>query len=518
MLVETFFNPLSLILSAAGLILGIGVASLYLLSRHRHARALIKAEALTEIAQLGERVRGMELHTRSLQESKEKLQTDFHLLERCHQQEMAKRIAAEERNSRIVDLEAILKEKEAQILHLQTMHVEISSQLVEIETRMRSEKQAVDEKLLLMKETETKWTDLFKGLSADALRSNNQSFLELAKSTLEKFQEAARGDLDKRQHSIKELVKPVRESLDKFDTRINELEKSRVGAYESLVQQVKHMTDTHHKLCKETGNLVKALRSPISRGRWGEIQLRRVVEMAGMLGHCDFFEQSSQSTEEGRLRPDMIVRLPSKKNIIIDAKAPLIAYLEAIETPEEEKRAALLKDHARHVRAHIGSLGKKSYWDQFDSTPEFVVLFLPGEIFFSAALEQDPSLIEAGVEQNIVLATPTTLIALLRAVAYGWSNEIVSQNAKKVSEMGKELYKRLSLLADHWKKMGKSLNNTIDAYNQAVGSLETRVLVSARQFQTQGAGEIVELDPIDKTPRVLQAPELIADESEVSIK
>jgi DNA recombination protein RmuC len=348
----------------------------------------------------------------------------------------------------------------------------------------------------------------FKALSADALARNNQAFLELARATLAQTQEAARGDLEMRQQAIVELVAPVRSSLDKVDSQIQELEKARAGAYAALHEQVRSLVETQSQLRLETGKLVTALRTPGVRGRWGEIQLRRVVEMAGMLDHCDFVTQAAVDSEEGRLRPDLLVRLPAGKIIVVDAKTPLDGYLQAIEAPDEQTRKARLADHARQVRAHLVALGRKSYWEQFDHAPEFAVLFLPGECFFSAALESDPSLIEFGVAQNIILATPTTLIALLRAVAYGWRQENLAQNAAEISALGKDLFKRLSDMGDHWNKMGKALERAVEAYNAAVGSLEARVMVTARKFadlKTAPLGvEIAELEPVEKSVRAVQ--------------
>ncbi len=348
----------------------------------------------------------------------------------------------------------------------------------------------------------------FKALSADALARNNQAFLDLAKTSLAQTQEAAHGDLALRQQAISEMVTPVRASLDKVEAKIQELETARTGAYAALQEQVRSLIETQGQLRAETGKLVTALRTPGVRGHWGEIQLRRVVEMAGMLDHCDFVTQATVSSEEGRLRPDLLVKLPAGKTVVVDAKTPLEAYLQGIDAPDDAARRERLAAHARQVRQHMTALGRKSYWEQFDRAPEFAVLFLPGECFFSAALESDPSLIEFGVDQNIILATPTTLIALLRAVAYGWRQEKLAENAAEISALGKELFKRLSDMGEHWSKVGKNLERAVDAYNSAVGSLETRVMVSARKFaelKTAPLGvEIAPLEPVEKSVRAVQ--------------
>lgn len=383
------------------------------------------------------------------------------------------------------------------------------------EARLAAEQQAARQNLQLLEEARAKLSDAFKALSADALKSNNQAFLELARTTLEKFQQNASGDLQARQKAIEQLTLPIRERLEKFDGKLDELERARHGAYRALTQQVDDLLKVHlPQLQRDTAGLVKALRQPQARGRWGEVQLRRVVEMAGMLEHCDFDEQVSQTRDDGsRLRPDVIVYLPGGRQVVVDAKAPVDAYLEAVEAQDESARAQALTRHARQVRDHIAALGKKAYFDQFDPTPEFVILFVPGEAFFSAALAQDPSLIEYGAETRVIPASPTTLIALLKAVAYGWRQEALAKNAQEVADLGKQLYDRIGTLAAHWVRLGERLDKAIESYNSATATLESRVLVSARRFSDLRAvaadSQIGAAEPIERQPRKLQAAELL---------
>ena len=459
----------------AGLLLGVLVA--WLIGKARRAQALAEAQTQgrAEMAALKER---LQLREQELAESRQR------------------QIAWDAKETA---LESELSEMKARNRELQA--------------RMDEEQKSAAEKIAQLQSLEERLNREFQALSAKALRENNEAFLNLAQTKLETFQSEARGDLEQRQKAVENLVAPINETLTRYDQQIQSMERSRSQAYGSLSQQVESLLVSQQKLESETSKLVKALRTPQVRGRWGEFQLRKVVELAGMSAHCDFVEQETMSSEAGRLRPDLIVKLPGGKNIVVDSKASLQAYLDALETDHEDRRKSLLQDHARQIRNHLQSLSSKAYWSHLKDTPEFVILFIPGETFLSAAAERDADLLEDGVKQRVIFATPLTLIALLRAVAYGWTQERLADNARKISDLGKELYDRVATLTQHFRILGQSLGKSVKAYNDAVGSLEGRVLTSARKFKELGAtpqNEILELEPVDQATREIQAPELLA--------
>jgi DNA recombination protein RmuC len=422
------------------------------------------------------------------------------------------RTAAEATARQLEGLKDEVASRDAELAALRAETRRLGEARQALDTELTAQGRALAEQHQLLESAQARLTDVFRALAAESLQANNQQFIDLARSQFETLQQAARGDLEKRQLSIQQLVEPVRESLDKVQNRIAEIEKDRVGAYGHLLAQVEALATGQQALTRETGNLVGALRRPSVRGRWGELQLKRVVELAGMVDHVDFLEQEHVAGEGGDLRPDLVVKLPGGKSLVIDAKVPLEAYLESLELGDEKARNLKLADHARQIRDHIARLSQKQYWDQFDNTPDFVVLFIPGEVFYSAALEADPGLIEAGFQKKVILATPTTLIALLRTVVYAWRQEALADNARRIADLGKDLYERIQVMGGHFAAMGGGLKRALGAYNDAVGSLESRVLPAARRFRDLNVGseakEIEVLAPLDTVPRELQAEEL----------
>ncbi len=381
-----------------------------------------------------------------------------------------------------------------------------------LQSKLERDRAVHAERLKAYEDAERTFRETFQALSADALQTNNQAFLALAETRLREARTEAAADIDTRKKAIEDLLSPMAKTLEQVDHGLRDAERRRIEGGAVLLQKIAALDHAGQGLRDETRRLTDALKKPGVRGRWGELQLKRVVELAGMVEHCDFDEQHTVLDEDRRMRPDVIVRLPGGKHVVIDAKVPLDAYLRALEAPDETARRSLLADHARQVRMHLTQLAAKDYSTYIQPSPDFVIMFLPGEMFFSAALEQDPALIEFGVDKRVIPASPTTLIALLRAVAYGWQQEAVARDARQIADVGRKLYEAVGALAGHFDKLGTRLRGSIEAYNDAVGSLEGNVLVKARKFKelqaANGNGEIAPMPPIDRVPRMLQAPEL----------
>ena len=397
-----------------------------------------------------------------------------------------------------------LEQERTAVLSLRQELSQTQQARVMAETRIEDTTRQLIEQKALLEQTRQELVGSFQALSGEALKQNNEAFLKLAAVTFETLHVKADGDLVQRQQAIDALVRPLHDTLQRYDEQLRLLEQSRQSAYGGLDQHLKSLAESQQRLQQETGNLVKALRAPTVRGQWGELTLRRVAELAGMVQHCDFIEQHSVASEDARFRPDMVVQLPGGRQIIVDAKTVLSAYLDAHEAQNDVQQAEALRRHAAQVKSRMDELSLKAYWTQFEHSPEFVVLFLPGEQYLGAALDQNPQLIEEGFANGIVLATPATLIALLRAVAYGWRQERMTAHAEEAGRLGKELYERMAVLAGHMNDVGQSLGKSVSAYNRAVGSLETRILPAARRFKELGVSsdrEILALEPTEVVPR-----------------
>jgi len=371
-------------------------------------------------------------------------------------------------------------------------------EIASLRTTLELERRGAEEKTTALAEARQHLAETFGSMSAQALKNNNEEFLKLAQENLKQFQVKAQGDLEQREKSIEHLVKPIRETLEKTERQMREIEKERKESYGALHKHLESMARAQETLQGETRNLVQALRRPEVRGQWGELTLKRLAELAGMVEHCDFFEQEHTRTEEGSLRPDMIVRMPDGREVVVDVKTPLDAYLSAVEAPDEEARRREMQRHARKVRERVKELAGKAYWSQFQNAPDFVVLFIPGEQFLSAALEMDRELLEDALRQKVILATPTSFVALLRAIAYGWRQSQLAENAERIREAGEQLASRLATFTEHLAKVGRGLDSSIKSYNQAVGSFDSRVLPGARRFSELGISSKKELESLDQ--------------------
>jgi DNA recombination protein RmuC len=483
------------------LIFGMLVSRIYFKQIHKLYFDSATQKLQAEIALLQERIKTRNEALEELKTLHDNVLSENKITNERGEKEKELRIIAEERNRLLPGLQDQIAELNRKNIGILNENINLKEKISEYETRLVEEEKQYEEKIAIINEAQLKLSDAFKALSSEALKQNNDSFLQLATAALGKYQDGAAKDLEMKSRSIGQVVEPLKEALTGMNTRINELEKARTEAYSGLREQVYSLSTLQQQLQKETTNLVQALRMPQVRGRWGEIQLRRVVEMAGMLEYCDFIEQQTLESEDGKLRPDMIIRMPNQRSVIIDCKTPLQAYLEALDAADEPMRTEKLRDHARQVRAHVTKLGTKAYGEKIEPAPEFTILFLPGEPFFSAALQHDPGLIEFGTQQKVILATPTTLIAMLYTVARGWREEKLAENAQRISDLGKTMFERVGTMAEYINDLKKGLDKSVESYNKMVGTFETRVMVTARKFKELGVGGKDEIESPEQIER-----------------
>lgn len=374
-----------------------------------------------------------------------------------------------------------------------------------LQLQLQNEEQMHEERLRMLDDAQDRLHNMFSSASRNALQENNQQFLQLAQESMRRFHTESKADLEQREQSIHHLVSPIKQALEKTEQQIQQIEQTRQASFGALGEQLRNLSVDQMALRQETSKLSTALRTPGTRGQWGELSLKRVAEMAGMIEHCDFLEQVQRSNAERSIRPDMLVRMPDKRELVIDAKSPMDAYLDAFETDNETLRQQHLQHHAKRVREHVRVLAGKRYWEQFENAPDFVVLFMPGEQFLGAALECDKNLMQDALEMRVILATPATLMALLRAVAFGWQQSVLTDNARKIRDVGTELHKRLSVFTAHVEKLGKNVSDSVDTYNKLLGSLERSVLPGARKLAELGISsgrELAETEPLEGSPRV----------------
>lgn len=391
------------------------------------------------------------------------------------------------------------------------------SEKEQLTATLAAERRAAEERAGAYETAREQLGQAFSAMASEALRHNSNEFLKLAQENLQRYQTHAQQELGQREKAVENLIKPIREALEKSETQVRRMENERKEAFGALHRHIETMAESHRLLQTETRNLVQALRRPEVRGQWGEMTLKRLAELAGMVEHCDFIEQVQTDSESGRLRPDMVVRMPDSREIIVDAKTPLDAYLSAVEATDDAVRDRHLDSHARNVRQRVRELSAKAYWQQFSKSPDFVVLFIPGDQFLSAALDRDHQLLEDALANKVVLATPTSLVALLRAVGYGWRQAVLAENAEQIRQVGEEVYGRLATFTDHLGRIGKSLESSVNAYNKAVGSFDSRVLPGLRKFTEMGISakkEVGPLDQIERAPRQVESDETPAGQED----